>query len=70
MQDIENRELRDEDQMQTQRYVLRFEPLLYVLAFTQKDFHYASTQDFPHREPPLKIWQIQARSTQLLSPIK
>ena len=26
--------------MQTQRYVSRFEPLLYVPAFTQKDFHY------------------------------
>ena len=28
------------DQTQTPRYVSRFEPLLYVLAFTQKDFHY------------------------------
>ena len=28
------------DQSQTLRYVLRFESLLYVLAFTQKDFHY------------------------------
>ena len=28
------------DQSQTQRYVSRFEPLLYVPAFTQKDFHY------------------------------
>ena len=27
-----------------------------------------STQDFPHREPPLRIQQIQIRSTQLLSP--
>ena len=27
------------DQAQTQRYVSRFEPLLYVPAFTQKDFH-------------------------------
>ena len=27
------------DQTQTSRYVLRFEPLLYVPAFTQKDFH-------------------------------
>ena len=26
--------------MQTTRYVSRFEPLLYVPAFTQKDFHY------------------------------
>ena len=27
------------DQSQTPRYVSRFESLLYVLAFTQKDFH-------------------------------
>ena len=58
------------DQLQTPRYVSRFEPLLYVPAFTQKDFHYTFTQDFPHREPPLSIWQIQTRSTHLLSPTK
>ena len=28
------------DQTQTPRYVSRFEPLLYVPAFTQNDFHY------------------------------
>ena len=28
------------DQSLTPRYVSRFEPLLYVPAFTQKDFHY------------------------------
>jgi len=28
------------DQSQSTRYVSRFEPLLYVPAFTQKDFHY------------------------------
>ena len=28
------------DQSQTTRYILMFEPLLYVPAFTQKDFHY------------------------------
>jgi len=28
----------------------------------------ASTQDFPHREPLLRIWVIQTWSTQLLSP--
>ena len=31
------------DQTQTTRYVSRFEPLLYVPAFTQKDFHYVHT---------------------------
>ena len=70
MQDIKEREsLEIVDQSQTPRYVSMFEPLLYVPDFTQKDFHYVSTQDFPHREPPLRIWQIQTRSTQLLSPI-
>jgi len=28
------------DQMQTPRYVSRFKPLLYIPAFTQKDFYY------------------------------
>ena len=28
------------DQLQTPRYVSRFEPLLYVPAFSQKDFYY------------------------------
>ena len=28
------------DQSQTQRYISRFEPLLYVPAFPQKDIHY------------------------------
>ena len=40
MQDIKERELEIVDQTQTPRYVSRFEPLLYVPAFTQKDFHY------------------------------
>ena len=31
------------DQTQTTRYVSGFEPLLYVLAFTLKDFHYVHT---------------------------
>ena len=30
-------------------------------------FTISSTQDFPHREPPLRIWVIQTWSTQLLS---
>ena len=48
MQDIRERELEIVDQTQTPRYVLRFEPLLYVPASTQKDFHYV------HRRPPTK----------------
>ena len=43
MQDIREIKLRDVDQIQTTRYVSRFEPLLYVPAFTQKDFHYIHT---------------------------
>ena len=35
------------NQSQTQRYVLRFEPLLYVPAFTQKDFHYCIHTGLP-----------------------
>ena len=31
-------------------------------------FIIASTQDFSHREPPLRIWANTTRSTQLLSP--
>ena len=40
MKGIKERELEIMDQTQTPRYVSRFEPLLYVPAFTQKDFHY------------------------------
>ena len=39
--------------MQTRRYVLRFEPLLYVPAFTQKDFHYVHTGSST-KGPPLR----------------
>ena len=53
---------------QTQRYVSRFEPLVYVSTFTQKDFTISSTQDFSHRESPVRIWVNTIRSTQLLSP--
>jgi len=45
MYDRREIELEIVDQTQTPRYVSRFEPLLYVPAFTQKDFHYKSTQD-------------------------
>ena len=70
MHNIREREFRDSGSIANTRYVSRFEPLLYVPAFSQKNFHYKPTQDLPHKEPPLRIWQIQIRSTQLLSPIK
>ena len=38
------------DQTQTPKYVSRFEPLLYVLAFTQKDFHYIVHIGLPTQE--------------------
>ena len=47
MQDVRE-SLEIVDQTQTPRYVSRFEPLLYVSAFTQKDFHYV------HIGPPTK----------------
>jgi len=31
------------DQLQTSRYISRFEPLLYIPVFSQKDFHYVHT---------------------------
>ena len=44
MQDIREREsLEIVDQTQTLRYVSRFESLLYVPTYTQKDFHYVHT---------------------------
>ena len=48
MQDIREIELEIVDKTQTPRYVSRFESLLYVPAFTQKDFHYV------HTGPPTK----------------
>ena len=51
MQDIRDIELEIVDQTQTPRYISRFEPLLYVPAFTQKDFT-MSTQDLLQRESP------------------
>ena len=47
-----------EIQTQTPRYVSRFEPLLYVPAFTQKDFHYPLL-DLPQRDLHLEIRTIQ-----------
>ena len=41
--------------MQTTRYVSRFEPLLYVPAFTQKNFHYVHTGPST-KGPPLGIY--------------
>ena len=43
VQDIREIELRDSGSNANNRYVSRFEPLLYVPAFTQKDFHNVHT---------------------------
>jgi len=40
------------DQTQTIRYVSRFEPLLYVPTFTQKDFHYIHIRPSTKGPPP------------------
>ena len=47
MQGTNKRERESMDQTQATRFVSRFEPLLYVPAFTQKDFESTnlSTQD-------------------------
>ena len=51
MQDIK-RELRESRSNQIQGYVSRFEPLLYVPAFTQKDLHYVHIGPFTKGPPP------------------
>ena len=53
MQDIREIKLRDNGLNAKTVYVLRFEPLLYVPAFTQKDFHYVHTGPST-KGPPLK----------------
>ena len=40
MQDMKRESLEIVDQSQITRYVSRFEPLIYIPAFTQKNFHY------------------------------
>ena len=54
------------DQTQMSRYVSRFG--LYVPPSHRRISTNSSTQDFPHREPPLRIWANITRSIQLLSP--
>ena len=56
------------DQTQTPRYVLRSSHCSTSPPSHRRIFTISSTQDFPHREPPLRIWVIQLQSTQLLSP--
>jgi len=46
--------------MQTIRYVSRFGPLLYVPAFTQKDFHYVHTGPST-KGPPLRNYNSTLR---------
>jgi len=54
------------DQTQTPRYVSSFEPLLYVPTFTQMDFHYMSTQDFPPRD---LLWGITTLHLEYTTPL-
>ena len=55
------------DQTQTPRYVSRFEPLLYVSAFTQKDFHYIVHTGLPTQGTSIEDLGNTTSSTQLLS---
>ena len=50
--------------MQTQGYVSRFEPLIYVPAFTRKDFHYVHTGPST-KGPPPRNYDLHTGSTQL-----
>ena len=52
MQDVREIEFRDSGSTHTTRYVSRFEPLLYVPAFTQKNFHNVHVGTFTKRPPP------------------
>ena len=61
MQDIRE-SLEIVDQMQTPRYVSRFKPLLYVPAFTQKDFYYVHTGP-PTQETSTEELQLYTWST-------
>ena len=65
MQYIREIELEIVDQMQIPRYVSRFEPLLYVPAFTQKNFYYY-TRTF-HKGTSTEELQFYTWSTLLLS---
>ena len=64
---IKERELEKVDQTQAHRYISRFEHTALPPPSHRRIFTNSSTQDFPHREPPLRIWANTTRSTQLLS---
>jgi len=57
------------DQSQIQRYVRGSSYCSISLPSHRRISTISSTQDFPHRQPLLRIWVIQTWSTQLLSPI-
>ena len=59
------RELREKIQTQTWRYISMIELLLYVPAFTQKDFHYA-THDLPQRD---LYWGITTQHREYTTPL-
>ena len=60
MQDIREIELRDSGSNANNKICLSFEPLLYVPAFTQKDFHYVHTEPSTKR-PPLRNYNSTLR---------
>jgi len=64
MQDIKRGCWERKIQTQIHGYILRFEPLLYVSAFTQKDFHYIHKGPFT-KGPQPRNYNLQTGSTQL-----
>jgi len=66
MQGIKDREFKDSGSIANTEICFEFEPLLYVPAFTQKDFHYTSTGLPTQRTSTEDLTNI-TMSTQLLS---
>ena len=61
MQDIKEREFKDSGSIANKK-------MFHGPPSHRRIFTITFTQDFPHREHPLRIWVIQTGSIQLLSP--
>ena len=59
MQDIKEREFRDSGSIANTEICFEVRATALRPRLHTEGFHYMSTQDLPHREAPLKIWQIQ-----------
>ena len=68
MQDIKGSKLRDSESIANTKICFEVRaPSSTSPPLHRRIFTMSSTQDFTHREPPLRIWVIQFWSTQLLS---